>query len=151
MKRYVALAMLAASLLAGCGTTPALQTNPALNGNAAAASVETGAQIQIYKAFKRVEASKQLRVVIMYWVRNEGQDREFRQLILDSVPTTDRVVYRSGYRPMQMVANGKNLLLDEATLLKIARELGELNYHTVTKEQKELVSLAYEIVMDQVH
>lgn len=150
MKRYIALAMLAASLLAGCGTTPsALPT--AFNGKASAAAVETDAQVQIYKAFKRVEASKQLRVVVMYWVRQEGQDREFRQLIVDSVPTQDRTVYRSGFRPMQMVANGKDFLRDEAAVLKISRELGALTYHTVTKEQQEVVSLAYEMMMDLVH
>ncbi|MNT42437.1 hypothetical protein D3C72_1788570 [compost metagenome] len=90
-------------------------------------------------------------MVVLYWVRHEGKDREFRQLILDSMPTQDRSVYRSGYRAMQMLANGKNMLNDEATMLKIARELGELNHHTVTKDQQKAVSLAYEIVMDHVH
>ncbi|MNR88712.1 hypothetical protein D3C72_196620 [compost metagenome] len=150
MKRTVALFLLAASLISGCGTSPfAPQTTSSANG--AVSARETGAQIQIFDAFKRVETSNTTRVAVMYWVRKEGVNREFRQLIFDGVPTQDRAQYRSGYRPMQMVMNGQNVLQNETSLLAIARELGELNYHTITKEQKQIVALAYEIVMDQVH
>ncbi len=151
MKRYLAFALLAASLLAGCGTTPALSTNSSLTGKAAASSVEAAGKIQIFNAFKRVEGANQLRVVVMYWVRHEGKDREFRQVIVDSVATTDRVAYKTGFRPMQMVANGSDILRDKKVIGKIVDELGELNYHTVAKEQQQIVALAYAMLMDQLN
>ena len=148
MKRYVAFALLAASLLAGCGTTPALSTHSSLNGKASASAAEAEGKVQIYKAFKRAEGANQLRLVVMYWVRQEGKDREFRQVIVDSVATPDRVTYKSGYRPMQMVLNGANLLQDKKAIRKVIDELGELNYHTVTQEQQQVVALAYDVLMD---
>lgn len=147
MKRTFALLLLAASLVSGCGTSPfAPQTTAATQGTASAAA--TPAQVQIFNAIKRTDAHS-MRVVVMYWVRKEGSDREFRQLIVDGVPVQDRSVYSTGYRPMHLVLNGANVLQNTAGLRKIANELGELNYHTVTKEQKQIVALAYELIMDQ--
>lgn len=152
MKRFLVFALLSASLLAGCGQAPFAAPTTALSPSAAAASArETGGQVQIYDAFQRVDALGNLRLVIMYWVRHADRDREFRQVILDSAPTQDRAMYRSGYRAMEMVANGFSMLEDEARLMKTARELASLNHHTITKEQQRLVALAYDIVMDRIH
>jgi len=149
MLRTIAFFVLAASLLSGCGTTPFAPQTTA-SAKASASALETKAQVQIFDTIKRVDANG-MRVVVMYWVRKEGSDREFRQLILDGVPAQDRVVYRSGYRPMHMALNGNNVIQNEATLLKISRELAALNYHTITKEQQQVVMLAYDIIMDQIH
>jgi hypothetical protein len=150
MKRILVFSLLTASLLAGCGTSPfAPQTTTGLKASASA--VETSSQVQIYKAFKRVESPNTMRLVVMYWVNRENAPREFRQLVLDGVATQDRVVYRSGYRPTQMVLNGYDVLQDEASLLKVARELGSLNYHSTSKEEQQVVALAYDFLMDQVH
>lgn len=148
MKRYVALALLAASLLAGCGTSPAL--TPAYDATSVSASgLKNGTKVQIFNAFKRVEANNQVRVVVMYWVRGAGNQREFRQVIVDSVATNDRVTYKSGYQPTHMVVNGADMLHDRSTLLKVIDEVGALAYHTTTEEQQRTVALAYELLRDR--
>ena len=144
MTRTFALLLLAASLLTGCGTSPFAPQMTSANEGAASAAAATG-KVQIFNAIKRVDATS-MRVVVMYWVRKEAGNREFRQLIIDTVPTQDRSI---GHRPTQLVLNGNSVFQSSTGLQKIASELGELAYHTTTKEQQQIVALAYELIADQ--
>lgn len=147
MTRTFALLLLAASLLTGCGTSPFAPQMTSANQGSASAAATTG-QVQIFNAIKRVDATS-MRVVVMYWVRKEAGNREFRQLIIDTVPTQDRSAHSTGYRPTQLVLNGNSVFQSSTGLQKIASELGELAYHTTTKEQQQIVALAYALINDQ--
>ena len=150
--RTLLFAVLAASLLAGCGGAPVTPLTKQASGTVATASGQHQAfKVQILGATQRQDQANAMRLVIQYRVTPAGGASILRQVIIDSQPTRDRVVYRSGFRPVQIVLNGVDALQNDETLLMLLREHEALAYHTITTEQAQLVSLATQILYDRIH
>lgn len=149
MKRFLVFALLAMSMLAGCGGSPVAIQSKQDRGVAAAS--QGLFKVQIVSAKQLVHQPNTMRLVVLYKVMPESATGYLRQLIIDTEVSRDRVVYRSGFRPVQMVLNGVDVIQDERTLLQVRRELDPLAYHTVSKEEQQFVALAAEILDDLIH
>lgn len=149
MKHLFVLGILSASLLAGCGTSPVALQSSATDAASQAAGKVAGFKVKILGATQRQDMPNAMRLVIQYRVTPASGLPILRQVIIDSQPTQDRAVYRSGFRPVQIVMNGFDALQDTAMLQTLVREHEALSYHTITAEQAKLVSLATQILYDR--
>lgn len=151
MKRFV-VALFVPVLLAGCGPSP---TSPRVTGGSTgsvgAAWLESSSKVQLLSARQRQFTPDSMRVNLAYQVFEKGKAPVTRQLTLVTERTTDKVVFRSGYRPVRVLLNGLDVLGDDEALLMLAREHDALAHHTVSKQEAELVSLASTMLYDLIH
>lgn len=148
MKHFVVFGILSASLLAGCGSAPVAPQARMTDASSVEASKYAGFKVQILDATHRQDKPGAMRLVIQYRVTPATGLPILRQVIIDSKPTQDRAMYKTGFQPVQIVMNGFNALQDETMLRKIVKEHEALAYHTITVEQAKLVSLATQILYD---